>query len=73
MEKTRSHSKKKKPKLKVLNLEFPVVVYDKLLTIAHLSNTTLDQTISVLISAYIVDEKVYHNAQPNYGVGLGDK
>lgn len=72
MEKTRPRTKKKQAKLKVLNLEFEVEIYDKLMKIAHLSNTTLNDTISVLIATYVIDD-VYHNKQPNYGVGLGDK
>lgn len=64
--------KKKKQRIKVVNLEFDVDIYDKLMQIASLSDTTLNETISVLIATHIIDD-VYHNRQPNYGVGLGDK
>jgi hypothetical protein len=73
MEKTRARAKTKKQVVKLINLEFDVETYDKLYRIAQLSGTTINQTISVILATYLVDDKQYHNKQLNYPIGLGEK
>ncbi len=70
MEKTRINPKKKKQR--VIKLKFDSETYDNLIEIAKLSETTLDQTISVLLAVYLVNNG-YHNKQPSMNIGLGDK
>lgn len=86
MEKKRVKAKTAKKKWVTINFECDQATLDRLNSISKLAHTTLDQTVAVILSTYIIDKKQLKNnfgektkvSTPKnvisaYNFGLGDK